>query len=173
MTHCTMLSRRGCLSWLAGLGGLLLAGDAGAVEDARDAHQQFQRYGVDQATLTIVTMTGHYDFLVDFVSGAGNPDSALASRHTVQPDEGILYTVPVVQPMAISNRGVPFPTDLMFISRDGRIVAIHPAIMADDGRVYSSGIPVLAALQVIAGTVARITARPGDYVLNSLFGRTL
>jgi uncharacterized membrane protein (UPF0127 family) len=174
MTHRTMLSRRGCLALIGARGGaLLLARAARADEDSRDAHQQFQRHGIDQQSVTIVTTTGHYDFLVDFVPSAGRPDSALIARHPVQPDEGILYTVAVVQPMAVSNRGVPFPTDLIFISRDGRIVEIHPAIMADDRRVYTSGTPVLAALQVIAGTVARIAARPGDYVLSQMFGRTL
>ena len=75
--------------------------------------------------------------------------------------------------MSISNQGVPFPTDLLFVSRDGRVIEVHPSIMANDSRVITSMTPVKAAFQFIAGTVARISATPGDYVLNPLFGRTL
>lgn len=169
-----ILKRRQCLVLIgAAIAGVCGVGKAKAEEDPRTAPQQFHRYGVDQQTITLVTTTGHYDFLVAVIYNTERPESALVARHPVQSDEGILYLVPVVQPLAISNQGVPFPTDLIFISQDGRVVEIKPSIMANDSRVYTARMPVKAALQVIAGTVARITASPGDYVLSDIFGRTL
>jgi len=155
------------------LSSLALAGAARAEEDPRNAPQQFHRYGIDQQTVTIVTTTGHYDFLVAIIANAGIPDSGFMSRRAAAADEGLLYTVQTVRPLAISNHGVPFPTDVLFISGDGRVTQVRISIMANDSRVFSSNMPVKAALQVIAGTVMRISARPGDYVLSPLFGRTL
>jgi hypothetical protein len=167
-------TRRQCL-FLIGAGMVSWWGVArtNAAEDPRTSHRQFDRYGVDQETITVVTLSGHYDFLVALLFNPGTPDSAFKARPPVQPDEGMLYMVPVVQSISISNHGVPFPTDLLFISRDGRVVEIHSSIMANDSQIYSSRMPVKAALQVSAGTVARIGASPGDYVLNTLFGRTI
>lgn len=167
-------TRRRCLFLIgAAMTGLYGATRAAAEEDPRTAPEQFHRYGVDQQLVTIATTTGHYDFQVAIIYNAQRADSALIGRHPVQWDQGILYLVPVVQPLGISNQGVPFPTDLIFISKDGRVLQIQPSIMANDGRVYTSRMPVKAALQVIAGTVARISARPGDHVLSDAFGRTL
>src|SRR5665213_580815 len=114
-------TRRQFLSAIGGLSSLALAGAARAEEDPRNAPQQFHRYGIDQETVTIVTTTGHYDFLVAVISNPGTPDSGFMSRRAVSPDEGLLYTAQTVGPLAISNRGVPFPTDLLFISADGRV----------------------------------------------------
>jgi len=167
-------TRRQVLRGIARASGLILTlGTARAAEDPRNAPQQFHRYGIDQETVTIVTTTGHYDFLVAVISNPGTPDSGFMSRRAVSPDEGLLYTAQTVGPLAVSNRGVPFPTDLLFISADGRVTQVRASIMANDNRVFSSNMPVKAALQVIAGTVMRISARPGDYVLSPLFGRTL
>jgi uncharacterized protein len=157
----------------AGVAGLFLIDKARADEDVRTAPEQFHRYGIDQMTVTIVTRTGHYDFLVALVNNPGKPDSALIARRQIMRDEGILYAVDYVQRLGISNQGVQFPTDLMFMSKDGRVIEVHPTIMANDSRTITSTIPVKAALQVIAGTVARTSAAPGDYVLNPIFGRTL
>jgi uncharacterized protein len=157
----------------AGLAGLLAAGKSGAQENPREAPEQFHRYGIDQQTITVVTRTGHYPFLVAMVHNPGDPESALTARRRVQPDEGILYLADNVQPLGISNLGVPFPTDLLFAAGDGRVIEVFPGIMANDSRIVTSSIPVKAALQVVAGTVARISAAPGDYLLNSAFGRTL
>jgi uncharacterized membrane protein (UPF0127 family) len=174
MRYETKLSRRCCLA-LAGIGltGCLVGAKAGAEEDPRNAHEQFHRNSVDQDLATFVTRTGHYEFLVVLVNNPGTADSALIGRRPVRRDEGILYANDSVRPISLSNQGVPFPTDLLFVSRDGRVVEVHPSIMANDSRAITSMIPVKAAFQFIAGTTARISAMPGDYVLNPLFGRTL
>jgi uncharacterized protein len=170
------LSRRQCLP-IIGLviGGLAFARGA-AADDQRDPRtdkQQFQRYSIDQESMTLVTITGNYPFLVDVIMNQEKPDSAFRARAPVQPDEGMLYAYDVVRQIGISNHGVPFATDLMFITADGRIIEIHPMIMPNSDQVITSNIPVKAALQVIAGTVRRLDITPGDHVLLPLFGRTL
>ena len=153
--------------------GLLAARAARAQENPRDAPEPFHRYGIDQPIITLVTSTGHYPFLVVVVDEEAGAPSVLVARRRIQPDEGVLYLAPEVRPLGISNSGVRFPTDLLFVSDDGWIVEVHPQIMANDSRTITSMIPVKAALQVLAGTVARTAAMPGDYVLHSIFGRTL
>lgn len=169
------MSRRGYLAGAgAALTGLLMPGFVSAQEDPRRAHELFHRYGVDQQAVTVATRTGHYDFLVAIVeTGPDHADSALIARRRLDPDEGVLYTADYVQPLGISNQGVSFPTDLLFASSDGRVIEVHAGIMANDSRVITSITPVKAAMQLIGGTVARISAAPGDHVLYPLFGRTL
>ncbi len=170
------LSRRDCIGLIGfavtGLGAALTA-RADDQSDQSSVNPQFHRYGIDQTVVAIATATGHHDVLVDVIGDRGTPDSVLKGRHPVQPDEGILYTVSVVRQIALSNAGVPFPTDILFIAQDGRIVEIHPAIMADDSRVLTAMIPVKAALQLLAGTVMRLDIVAGDVVLNKIFGRTV
>lgn len=174
MTQSLCYSRRRCLTMIGGMfAGLALANRASSQENPRDAPEQFHRYGVDQPVVTLVTRTGHYQFLVAMVSDLENAQSVLIARRRIQPDEGILYINDYVRPLGLSNQGVPFPTDLLFATADGRIIEIDPSIMANDQRVITSTAPVKAALQVIAGTVARSSAAPGDYLLSEVFGRTL
>lgn len=168
------LSRRRYLAFAgATVGGLLMSRGASAQQDPRRAHELFHRYGVDQQSVTVVTRTGHYDFLVALVeTDKDHTDSVLIARRRLAPDEGILYTADYVQPLGISNQGVSFPTDLLFASSDGRVLEVHAGIMANDNRVISSMTPVKAAMQLIGGSVARISAAPGDRLLYPLFGRT-
>jgi uncharacterized membrane protein (UPF0127 family) len=169
------MSRRQYLAFAgATAAGLLVPGLASAQEDPRRAHELFHRYGVDQQTVTVATRTGHYDFLVALVGiGQDHTDSALIARRRLDPDEGVLYTADYVQPLGISNQGVSFPTDLLFASGDGRVIEIHAGILPNDSQVITSTTPVKAAMQLIAGSVARISAAPGDHLLYPLFGRTL
>ncbi|HXE15862.1 MAG TPA: DUF192 domain-containing protein [Stellaceae bacterium] len=144
-----------------------------ADEDTRNAHEQFHRYSVDAISITFVTRTGNYDFLVAYVGNPGNADSALIARRALMPDQGVLYVNDTIRPIAISNQGVHFPTDLFFIAKDGRVLEVHPNIMANDSRAIGSEMPVKAALQVIGGTAMRVSAMPGDHLLSRIFGRTL
>jgi uncharacterized protein len=166
-------TRRQCLEGL-GLGALAL----GLPRIARAGgpivgKQQYERYSVNQGEVQIVTSTGHHPLLVTIINDPQSPDSPLKEQHPIDPDEGVLYTMTVVQPIQASNADVPFPTDIMFMIGDGRIVEIHPQIMPNDGRLLVSNIPVKAALQMLAGTVRRFDIVPGDHVLHEVFGRTI
>jgi uncharacterized membrane protein (UPF0127 family) len=170
-----MTSRRDCLR-LAGIAvtGLSLMAAARAQTPSRGrAPPRFRRHAIDQATVTVATVTGHYPFLVDVVAYLGAPNSALRATPPLARDEGILYVADTVRLIALSNQGVPFATDLIFITGDGRIVQLRPEIMPDDPATFVSNVPVKAAMQTVAGTVQRLDMAAGDYVLNSMFGRTL
>jgi hypothetical protein len=169
------MSRRRYLAFAgAAASALLVPGLVSAQEDPRRGRDLFHRHGVDQQSITIATRTGHYDFLVALVAtGQDHNDSALIARRRLAPDEGVLYTADYVQPLGISNQGVSFPTDLLFASADGRVIEIHAGIMANDSQIVTSTTPVKAAMQLIGGSVARISAAPGDHLLYPLFGRTL
>jgi uncharacterized protein len=167
------LSRRQCLRLLG-----LAVGGVGLVTTARAQNRRippphFNRQSPTQDSVTIATVTGDFRFLVDIVHNGPPPESALKSQPPLARDEGVLYVVDVVRQVSLSNRGVPFATDILFITADGRIVQVEAEIMADDPAVFTSLIPVKAALQTIGGTVRRLDIRPGDHVLHPMFGRTL
>ncbi|MGH6990821.1 MAG: DUF192 domain-containing protein, partial [Stellaceae bacterium] len=124
-------------------------------------------------TITIRTVTGNYPFLADILYNPSTPASALKARPPLARDEAVMYVVDIVRPMSLSNGGVPFATDILFVAADGRIIEVEAEILANDPTLYTARIPVKAAVQTIAGTVRRLDIRPGDHVLHPLFGRTL
>jgi uncharacterized membrane protein (UPF0127 family) len=171
----TTPSRRRMLGLGLVLSALALGGPAARAQDELRPRKppRFQRNAIDQDTVTLVTVTGHYPFLVDMVFNPGTPDSALRAGPPLRPDQAILYVADPVRPISVSNRGVAFATDFLFITGDGRIVQVEAGIMPDDPTVFTSWVPVKAAMQTAAGTVRRLDIAPGDDVLNEMFGRTL
>jgi uncharacterized membrane protein (UPF0127 family) len=61
------------------------------------------------------------------------------------------------------------PLDMIFIRGDGRILSIAENTEPLSTRVISSGGPVRAVLEVIAGTARKLGIRPGDRVSHSIF----
>jgi len=169
------LSRRQCLK-LAGLalGGAGLLRDAVADERPDTLESpRVQRHSVDQPQITIATATGRHTVYVDIVFDRDTSDSTLKGKRPPPPDEGVLFVVTVVRPISLSNSGVPFATDILFVTQDGRIIEIHPAIMPNDARVFTANIPVKAALQTRAGLIRSLDIVAGDHVLHKIFGRTV
>jgi len=168
--------RRVLLALGGGFAFLTPALAASAAEDqtpARPQNPQFRRYGVDQDVLAISTATGRHELFVKIVTDSGTAESWFRNKTRIQPDEGALYVVSVVRPISLSNKDVPFGSDILFVARDGKIVEIHPAITANSDRIFTANIPVKAALQLLGGSVMRLGIVPGDFVLHKIFGRTL
>jgi uncharacterized membrane protein (UPF0127 family) len=63
------------------------------------------------------------------------------------------------------------PLDMLFIDERGAIVSTAENTVPLSLTTISSGKPVLAVLEVNAGTVARLGVHPGDRVLHPIFAR--
>jgi uncharacterized protein len=126
---------------------------------------------IDQDEITIVTATGHHVVAVDLIKDPAKI-SRLKPYRRIARDEGLLFSYPVLQPIAVSTEGIPFPSDLLFIAADGKIVAIHVGLMPNVAS-FTAMVPVRAALLLLAGTVGRFGIVAGDHVLSAMFGRTI
>jgi len=154
------VSRRALL-WLFGVGLTSLTAPARA----------WAQRSIDQDEVTIVTSTGHHPIAVDLVKDPAKI-SRLRPYRRMARDEGLLFTYPVLQPIAISTEGIPFPSDLLFIAADGTIIEIHVGLMPNVAS-FTAMVPVRAALVLLAGTVMRLGIVSGDHVLSAIFGRTV
>ena len=61
------------------------------------------------------------------------------------------------------------PLDMIFIKADGTVHRIEERAEPLSTRTISSGAPVLAVLEVVAGTAKRLGIGPGDKVENAMF----
>jgi uncharacterized protein len=59
--------------------------------------------------------------------------------------------------------------DMIFIRADGRIARIAENTVPHSEATISSGVPVKAVLEVIAGTAKRLGIAPGDRVAHRIF----
>ena len=92
-------------------------------------------------------------------------------RRSLAPDRGMLFDFARVQPISMWMQNTYIPLDMIFIRADGSIARIAENAEPLSTRTIPSGEPVLAVLEVIGGTAARLGVKPGDRVEHPLFKR--
>jgi uncharacterized membrane protein (UPF0127 family) len=81
----------------------------------------------------------------------------LLGRDTFPPGAAV-----VIAPcQAIHTFFMRFPIDVLFVSREGRVVKVRHALAA--GRI-SGALRAYAVIELPAGTVGQVTTNPGDLV---------
>ncbi|MBV8848928.1 MAG: DUF192 domain-containing protein [Methylobacteriaceae bacterium] len=93
----------------------------------------------------------------------------LMFRRYMPDDRGMMFDFKTEQPVQFWMKNTYLPLDMIFISKAGKIVSIKENAEPLSEKLIPSGGPVLAVLEVNAGTAARIHAKPGDSVRASLF----
>jgi uncharacterized membrane protein (UPF0127 family) len=108
--------------------------------------------------LTIAGASGRHAFQVEVA-------------RSLAPDRGMLFDFARVQPISMWMQNTYIPLDMIFIRADGSIARIAENAEPLSTRTIPSGEPVLAVLEVIGGTAARLGVKPGDRVEHPLFKR--
>jgi uncharacterized membrane protein (UPF0127 family) len=88
---------------------------------------------------------------------------------SLAPDTGMLFIYPEAQYVSMWMKNTYVALDMLFIDRDGRIVNIAENTRPLTLGTISSSAPVLAVLELPAGTVKRLGLRPGDRVHHATF----
>jgi uncharacterized membrane protein (UPF0127 family) len=102
-----------------------------------------------------------------FVEVADTPDTqarGLMFRNHLDPDHGMVFLFDSEKDHAFWMKNTPIPLDLIFISRDGRIVGIHPDAEPLSLRPISVGAPSRVVLEVNGGFTAEHGLTVGDHV---------
>ena len=141
---------------LAALGLTLAAGWAAATGAALEA-------------LTIAAATGRHLFQVEVARSDPDRARGLMHRRYMPPDRGMLFDFEREQPISMWMKDTYLPLDMVFIRRDGTIARIAADTEPLSTRTVPSGEPVLAVLELNAGTAARLGIKPGDRVEHPLF----
>ena len=121
--------------------------------------------------LTIAGASGRHAFQVEVARNDGERAQGLMYRRSLAPDRGMLFDFARVQPISMWMQNTYIPLDMIFIRADGSIARIAENAEPLSTRTIPSGEPVLAVLEVIGGTAARLGVKPGDRVEHPLFKR--
>lgn len=98
---------------------------------------------------------------------AANPSArarGLMFRETLPENHGMLFIFPEEQVVSFWMKNTSLPLDIAFMDASGTVVKTA-ALLPHDETPVSSGIPVLYALEVNAGTFAREGIAPGTRAL--------
>ncbi len=155
------LSRR---HLLAGLG-LALALGAGP------AAAQAPQTNLPTSTVTVVTADGRqHVFKVDVADTDATRARGLMYRRSMPADVGMLFDYKYETETAFWMKNTFIPLDMIFIRANGTIANIaERAVPHDETSIPSNG-AVRGVLEVNGGTAARLGIKPGDKVLNPIFG---
>lgn len=121
--------------------------------------------------LSIMTASGPHPFTVEVMRTEPEREKGLMFRRSMPADHGMLFDFKKVERVMMWMRNTYIPLDMVFIGPDGRVVSTAENAEPESERIIPSGGPVLGVLEVNAGTVARLSVKPGDRVENAMFPR--
>jgi uncharacterized membrane protein (UPF0127 family) len=119
--------------------------------------------------LAIATAGGRHAFMVEVARDDATRAQGLMYRRSLAADRGMLFDFKRVEPIAMWMQNTYVSLDMLFIRPDGTIARVAANTEPLSTRTIPSGEPVLAVLEVVAGTAARLGIRPGDRVEHPLF----
>ncbi|MBZ6075050.1 DUF192 domain-containing protein [Microvirga puerhi] len=122
--------------------------------------------------LTIQAQGGQRQaFQVEVARNDADRAQGLMFRRSMPADHGMLFDFGRVEPVAMWMQNTYLPLDMLFIRPDGTIARIAANTEPLSTRTIPSGEPVLAVLELNAGTASRLGIKPGDRVEHPLFKR--
>ena len=122
-------------------------------------------------TLEIASKTGVHSFTVEVVATDEERARGLMYRREVPEGHGMLFDFKSEQPVSFWMKNTYVPLDMIFIRADGRILRIAENTKPMSEDLVPSGGPVLAVLEVVAGTAKKFGIAAGDTVSYPIFSR--
>ena len=122
--------------------------------------------------LTIVTKAGPQTFEVEVARNDADRAQGLMYRRTMAPDRGMLFDFAQVEPVSMWMKNTYLSLDMVFIKPDGTVTRVAENTEPLSTRIISSGGPILAVLELNAGTAKRLGIKAGDHVEHSLFKKS-
>ncbi|MFE1598082.1 DUF192 domain-containing protein [Methylobacterium sp. ID0610] len=119
--------------------------------------------------LSIVSRGGRHAFQVEVMRDDAGRAQGLMFRRSMAPDHGMLFDFAQVAPVTMWMKNTYLPLDMLFIRADGTVTRIAADTEPLSTRTIPSGGPVLAVLELNAGTAAKLGIRTGDKIEHPLF----
>ena len=120
-------------------------------------------------SLTIVTAQGASQFEVEVADTVETRRRGLMFRTELADRSGMLFDLESERPISVWMRHTGLSLDMVFICADGRITNIVKDTKPYSETLIPSEGPVLAVLELPAGSADRLGFAPGDQVLHRLF----
>ena len=119
--------------------------------------------------VTVVTATGETEFSAEIAETDAQQEYGLMFRYTLPPDRAMLFDFGRVRKVAMWMKNTYIPLDMVFIRADGAVSSVAESTVPHSLEVIASQEPVLAVLELAAGTARRIGLKPGDKVYHRIF----
>jgi uncharacterized protein len=152
------LTRRTAMGLAAAVLALTFSAPAARAEDIR-----FER-----SELTIATARGEHRFRVELALRPIEQTQGLQHRPFLAEDAGMLFVYERPGNLSMWMLNTLIPLDMIFIGANGRIVNIAERTRPKSLEIIPSAGPVVAVLEVLGGTSARLGLRPGDRIIHPL-----
>lgn len=137
---------------------------------ATPSHGQSRLQTFERDALTVETASGEtHAFTVELARTPAQLAQGLMYRRTLPRDAGMLFLYGRDSVVTMWMKNTLIPLDMLFITRDGRIVHIAERAVPGSLRTISAGRPVAAVLELNGGTAARLGIREGDQVVHPAF----
>jgi uncharacterized membrane protein (UPF0127 family) len=120
--------------------------------------------------LDIVAHGRHHQFQVEVAASEEQQHIGLMHRSALPPDHGMLFTYDHPEVLKFWMRNTFIPLDMLFMSHEGKIMAVAQNVQPHDERPVGPNDPMWAELELPAGTVARLGIRAGDTIRHAYFG---
>lgn len=120
-------------------------------------------------TVEIATRSGVHAFSVELAATDAERAKGLMYRKELPEGQGMLFDFDRDQEVSMWMKNTYVSLDMIFIRADGRILRVAENTEPLSTRIVSSGGPVRAVLEVVAGTARKFGIGPGDRVAHPLF----
>ncbi|MCE4224740.1 DUF192 domain-containing protein [Methylobacterium sp. C25] len=164
----SLLRRRAALALAASLLAAPLATSVLAVP-ARAEKPVDDMSGALTEPLAIVSKSGRHAFKVEVMRTDSDRGRGLMFRKSLAADRGMLFDFEQVQTVNMWMKNTYLPLDMVFIRADGTVARVAADTEPFSTKVIPSGEPVLAVLEVNAGTAQKLGIRSGDRVEHAMF----
>lgn len=122
--------------------------------------------------LSVVSREGQrHVFEVEVARDDRDRAQGLMFRRSMPANRGMLFDFAKVEPVSMWMQNTYISLDMLFIRPNGTIARIATNAEPLSTRTIPSGEPVLAVLELNAGTAVRLGIKPGDRVEHPLFKR--
>jgi uncharacterized protein len=125
----------------------------------------------EQQTLEIASKSGVHVFAVELAVTDEERARGLMYRRSVPESYGMLFDFKRDQEVTMWMRNTYVSLDMIFIQSDGRIRRIAENTETESDKIISSGGPVRAVLEVVAGTAKKFGIEAGDRVASPALRR--
>ena len=125
----------------------------------------------EQQTLEIASKSGVHLFAVELAVTDEERSRGLMYRRSVPESYGMLFDFKRDQEVTMWMRNTYVSLDMIFIQSDGRIRRIAENTETESDKIISSGGPVRAVLEVVAGTAKKLGIVAGDRVASPTLRR--
>ncbi|WP_246504818.1 DUF192 domain-containing protein [Microvirga antarctica] len=127
-------------------------------------------YAQAMEALSIVGAGGQrQSFQVEVARNDADRAQGLMYRRAMPENQGMLFDFGRVAPVSMWMQNTYLPLDMLFVRPDGTIARIAANTEPLSTRTIPSGEPILAVLELNAGTAARLGIKAGDKIEHGMF----